>query len=908
MKRQPLLSGLWLTGAVAVLVAQPVGAEAQQSVPIDEIPRLSELEFPKTSVQWLSQQQSMPTTIAGEQIAQVEENVVQITGVRLNPTDIGLEVILETVDGTSPQVITSSYDQILLLDITNARLSLPSGQEFRQDNPAQGITSVTVTPLYSNSVRVMVMGTGEAPTANVTRSNRGLVLSLNAPSTTAETPLTPDTPTPEVPEAEPLTTATPEDEPEAVTQEPQGEEEIEQELPEEEEIEIVVTGEQEDGYQTPDATTATRTDTPLRDIPQSIQVVPEQVLDDQQVVQLQDALRNVSGVTQGNTFGSGGDAFIIRGFPQFTILRNGFRESVENRSFRETANLERVEVLKGPASVLYGTLEPGGVINLVTKQPLSEPFYSAELQVGNFSFVRPSIDLSGPLNPERSLLYRLNAVYESGNDFRDTEQDSERFFISPVLTLQIGDRTDVTFELEYLNDERPFDRGLVAIGNEVADIPFDRVLGEPDDFSEREQFSVGYRLEHRFSENWTLRNAFQFLSNDANYLFIDTDSGLNESTGELTRSWADQEYTDRNYSFQTNLVGKVATGSVEHTLLFGVDLFRGTQDLDNWRQFDNVPSQNIFNPVYGFPRPSRDELPILVQLEGTTDILGIYLQDQMALTDNLKLLVGGRFDIVDQESNFKFSELGTLLDDTDSEQNEEAFTPRIGIVYQPIEPLSLYASYSQSFAPNSSTDANGSFLEPERGTQYEIGVKGDLLDGRLSATLAFFEITKSNVATTDPDNPDFSIAIGEQRSRGVELNLIGEITEGWNIIASYAYIDAEITKDNSPQEGNLLFGVPENSASLWTTYEIQRGNLQGLGFGLGLFFVGERQGDLANSFQVPSYVRTDVGVFYRRNNWQAALNIKNLFDIDYIESTGNDRARINPGAPFTIIGSVSVEF
>jgi iron complex outermembrane receptor protein len=888
MKRQPLLPGLWLTGAVAIFVAQPLRVQAQQVVPIDKIPRLSEIEFPKTSAKWLARQ-----PISDEAVAQVEGRVVQVTGVRLNPTATGLEVIIETADGTAPLIATSSNEQTLLIDLSNATLALPSGDAFRQDNPAQGITSLTVTPLDNNRVRVTLIGSAAVPTARVIPRDRGLTLSVNIPPTTVETPPTPETP---FPATEPSTTPAPSPSPGAATQE------------EEEEIEIVVTGEEEDGYRAPTAITGTRTDTPLRDIPQSIQVVPQQVLDDQQAVRLQDAVRNVGGAVQGNTFGSGGDAFILRGFSQFTLLRNGFRDNSENRSVRETANLESVEVLKGPASVLYGTLEPGGVINLSTKQPLSEPFYAAEVQVGNFNFIRPTIDFSGPLNPDRSLLYRLNVAYENGDYFRDYDQGIERFFISPVVTWRISEQTDVTLEFEYLEDKRPFDRGLIAVGTEIADIPFDRILGEPDDFSEREQFVASYRLEHRFSENWTLRNAFQFLANDAAYVFIDTDEGLEEDTGELTRALADQEYTDRNYSLQTNLIGKVATGPIQHTLLFGIDLSRGTQDLDNRRQFDDIPTQNIFNPVYGFVKPNRDQLPIRADIGTTTEILGLYVQDQIALTDNLKVLLGGRFDVVNINNTFRRSNSGVVAFESEDEQQEEAFTPRVGIVFQPIEALSFYGSYSESFTPNSATAADGTLLEPERGKQYEVGVKGDLFDGRLSATLAAFDITKSNVATTDPDNPDFSIPIGEQRSRGIELNVAGEIRQGWNIMASYAYIDAEISEDNDGQEGNRLFNAPENTFSLWTTYEIQSGNWQGLGFGLGLFFVGKRQGDLANSFEVPSYLRTDLGVFYRRNNWRAALNIKNLFDIDYVESTGNDRSRITPGQPFTVIGSVSVEF
>jgi iron complex outermembrane receptor protein len=188
-----------------------------------------------------------------------------------------------------------------------------------------------------------------------------------------------------------------------------------------------------------------------------------------------------------------------------------------------------------------------------------------------------------------------------------------------------------------------------------------------------------------------------------------------------------------------------------------------------------------------------------------------------------------------------------------------------------------------------------------------VGVRGEFLDSRLTANLAAYEITVSNLAVTDPDNPNFSIPSGEQRSRGVELDVTGEISSGWNIIASYAYTDARVTKDDNLQPGNLIEGVPFNSASLWSTYEIQTGDLQGLGFGLGLFYVGERQGDSSNSFQIPGYVRTDASVFYRRNNWRAAINVNNLFGIDYIEATQR-RTRIDPGAPLTLRASLSVEF
>lgn len=355
-------------------------------------------------------------------------------------------------------------------------------------------------------------------------------------------------------------------------------------------------------------------------------------------------------------------------------------------------------------------------------------------------------------------------------------------------------------------------------------------------------------------------------------------------------------------------MGKLATGSVDHTLVFGVDLVRDSfEQIARFSTPSLLPAPlNIFDPVYEvLPRPDIEDLSVVLNNDLVTDRLGFYLQDQIALSPNVQLLVGGRFDFVEQE----LKNNPTAFDPTRSEENPEndAFSPQIGIVYQPIEPISLYASFSRSFEPNTGTTAIGEFLEPERGTQYEVGVKAELLDGRLFTTLALNHLTRSNVATSDPDDPNFLIAVGEQRSQGIELDIVGKILPGWNIIAAYAYNDAEITEDNDFEVGNRLYNAPEHSASLWTTYEIQRGDLQGLGFGIGFNYVGERAGDLENSFEVPSYFFSNTAIYYQRDNWKAALNFKNLFDIDYFEHAFG-RQDIKPGAPFTVVGSLSVEF
>ncbi len=798
--------------------------------------------------------------------------VVQVTEVQLNSTDEGIEIILETTAGEQLQVLPRTDGNTYIADIPNAQLRLRDGNTFRRDNPTTGISTVTAANQNANSIQVTVTGSEGVPTVELFDSDDGLIFSFTPVASQAN--------------QSPQTAATPEAEPDATSAQ------------EDEPIEIVVTGEQETGYSVPNASTATRTDTPLRDIPQSIQVVPEQVLEDQQVVRLQDALQNVSGITKaGNYGGTESGSFILRGFEQEGNFRNGFRDN-NFYSFPETANVERIEVLKGPASVLFGQAQPGGIINIITKQPLDEPYYAADFTIGNYDFYRPTFDISGSLNSDATLLYRLNIAYQNSGSFRDFV-NTERVFISPVLTWNIGDKTTLTANFEYLYDDPVYDRGILALSNgSIAPIPISRFLGYPQlDTYSTTTYRGGYIFEHSFSEDWQIRNALSITSNKSNGSYSDINGALIDDQF-IPRELRDDNSVLENYGSQTEVIGNFATGAIAHQLLVGLELNRRND-------FFDVPSAplppiDIFNPIYDVSRPTEftDRFASLTR----TDTLGIYLQDQIALLDNLKLLIGGRLDFSEQETT-------DVVVSTSTNQNNEAFSPRIGIVYQPSEQISLYGSYSRSFLPVIGRSASNSSFIPERGTQYEVGIKGDFLDNRLSATLAAYQITKTNVLTIDED-PNFSVQVGEQRSRGIELDIAGEILPGWNIIASYAYTDAKVTEDNELPVGSRLANVAENTASLWTTYEIQNGNLQGLGFGIGLFYVGERPGFAGfdpPEFKLPSYLRTDAAVSYRRDNWQAQINIRNLFDTEYYETHQGSNI-IYPGAPFSVLGNFSVQF
>ncbi|MGF1673000.1 MAG: TonB-dependent siderophore receptor, partial [Rivularia sp. (in: cyanobacteria)] len=670
---------------------------------------------------------------------------------------------------------------------------------------------------------------------------------------------------------------------------------------ENEPIELVVTGERS-GYRVPNSSTATKTDTPLRDIPQSIQVIPRQVLEDRNVRELRDAIETAGGVTStgGRSTSVFGGNFQIRGFDvRDSIFRDGI--PFTSLGVLTTSDIESVEILKGPASVLFGQGEPGGVINLVSKKPLFEPFSSTSFTVGSFDTYGWAIDVSSPLNDSKTVRYRLNASYDNYGSFRDFV-DGERLSISPTVTWDISPDTSLNVYARYVTESETTDEGLPETSDGVVDVPRDRFFGEDFGEFEQEQFNIGYTLNHKLNEDWSVRHALQYLEYDPfrYYPAFGFAGGLNESTGELPRIENAARGTYRRFFTNADVIGKFKTSSIQHKLLFGVEYRRNTEDLSFQftQPYDPI---NVFNPVYA--RRPYEIAPSLFQDVKNTRI-GIYLQDQIDLLPNLKVLAGVRYDSVDS-----FSGGISEGEPFENEFSNSAWSPRFGIVYQPIQPLSLYASYTRSFTPSSGTTADGEPFEPERGRQFEVGAKADLTD-KLSLTLAAFDIRKQNIRTTDPNNPAFSVQTGEQTSRGFELNLGGEISPGWKMTAAYTYLDAFVSEDNSDIEGNRIDNVPENQFSLWSTYEIQKGNLKGLGFGLGLFYIGERQRDLDNTYELGSYFRTDAALFYKRDNWRAQLNIENLFDIDYFRSANYDfiGSGVNPGKPFAVTASFAIDF
>ena len=683
--------------------------------------------------------------------------------------------------------------------------------------------------------------------------------------------------------------------------------------------EIVVKEVRERGYATDEASSATRMSVPIQETPRSVEVVTRQVMDDQKLIRMSDALFNVSGTSQFSTQGGQGGSVIIRGFASdLNVFKNGFRDdsTFSSRAQRDIINLERIEVVKGPPSYLYGRSDPGGIINQITKAPLRNPYYSGELIFGSYGLYRPTVDIGGPLNESKTLTYRFNGVYESAGSYRDGV-NSQRIFLAPTLGWEIGPRTTFRFEGEYLYDRLPIDRGLVAIGDGVAPIPISRFLGDPTRKNETNHGKATLTLLHEFNDMFKWHTAFRSAATRSQYSSLESNFLVgDENDGILNLARYEIPTTVQSHYLQNELHGLFSTGSIKHKTIIGIELGREVSSASVSGDFGGDTSTpgafsfiNIFNP--------NDRLflnPTLTKFSSdkrTNNIIGLYFGDHISLLENLHIHGGGRFDIFEQN----LTNLPTDLDpnQTKTSQTDRAFSPSVGLTYQPSKPVALFANYTESFAPQASgsRSISGELFDPERGKAYEGGVKFQTLENRLRSTIAIFDIKKNNVLTQDPLNGFlFSVSTGEQRSKGIEFDVAGRILPGWEIIANYAYIDARVNKDLLFLEGSRVTNSALHQGRVWTTYFFQEGGAQGFGAGIGMLAQGSRNGvfqcqDPANCqapFELPGYVRMDGALYYRkqeifdRTNLLAALNFTNILDHRYFTGTQNFREIVYTGA------------
>ncbi|AVS94910.1 TonB-dependent siderophore receptor [Paracidovorax avenae] len=660
------------------------------------------------------------------------------------------------------------------------------------------------------------------------------------------------------------------------------------------EVRVQAARGEDTAYYAPSSASGTKTEAALRDVPQTIDVVPQQVIRDQGATSIQDTLRNVAGV--GLSTGDGQrDQVSIRGFTSIgDQFVDGFRDDA--LYFRDLSNIERVEVVKGPAAVLYGRGSSGGLVNRVTKKPGIDVSDMA-LSVGSWADKRAEFDVGrAPAGSDWS--WRVTGAAEDANSYR-SQQFLERQAIAPSVLWKPDGATSLMLQADYLRDKRVTDFGIPAYqGRPVAVDPgtyYGSANARDADTSESRVSSFAATFEHRFSDTLRLRNALRYYHYELDRQNTLPGGAVNEAAGTvaLTRSGIDR--FEHGVFNQTELIQKLRTGSVEHEVLYGVEL--GQQNKDALSFSDGtVATVNLFHPV----------LPV-VPLDGggkltastlnRYDTRGLYVQDQLTFTQQWKLLAGLRYDRFGQATDNR------LPGQADFERTDTTWSPRLGLVWQPDAVQSYYASVSRSYQPSAemfALSASNASVKPERTTNYEVGTKWELLDGRATATASLFQLERTDIKTADPAQPTVLIPIGTQRTRGLELSLSGELRPGTQATFSYAFLDTRVTRSTATDAGQLVEGkratlTPRNAFSAWITQQLG----EAWSVGGGVNYVGDRFANLGNTVTLPSYVVVDAMAQYRIDRATTLqLNLRNLFDRNYIVSAHGSNANLNlPGAP-----------
>jgi len=646
------------------------------------------------------------------------------------------------------------------------------------------------------------------------------------------------------------------------------------------------------GYRATRSATATRTDSDIRDTPQAISVVPAQVIDDLNTTRIDRALDFAGGVSRQNNFG--GLTFLnysVRGFTTGELYKNGFAINRGSYSAPDTSAIERIEVLKGPAASLYGRGDPGGLVNIVGKKPQAEAFTTFKASAGSWDRYRSSLDVNTPLDDDGRVLSRVNLALEDNGSFRD-HVDGRRAIVSPSLSWQLTPDTLLSIDSEFSRTESVFDRGIPAVNGEMGAVSRSTYLGEPNDGHVRnDNQTLDLALEHHLDDNWKLRLANHY-----------TQGTLRGNSSEPSRVVGDRIsrfYRERNFEWNDSITQAELHGHFEllgwqHQSLIGLEY-------ENYRNSQKYPQSvtgfgygiDIYNPVFGQPKPAIVNPNDFFE---HTESHALNLQDQIVFTERLRGLLGVRLEHVEQTAQNRAS--GVL-----NTQEKDVATPRLGLLYQLTPEVGVFANASTSFKPNT-LGTQGQVYKPEKGIGYETGLKLDLFDSRVGATLALFRIDKENVITTDAFGD--SVAAGKARSQGVDLQFSGQVTEAVRVIGAYAWIDAEVTKgDAALPKGSELLGIPRHSGSLMAVYEFQDGALRGSDFGAAANYVGERSGQAGSDFRLPSYSIVDLLAHYKASEQLTlGLNLNNLFDRKYYER-GYNLAWNMPGDPRNLSLSLS---
>lgn len=666
--------------------------------------------------------------------------------------------------------------------------------------------------------------------------------------------------------------------------------------------EITVKGKQV-GYYDEDATSALKLSVPLMETPVSVFIINDELIADQQSFRLDQVLQNDSSVQKANNFLGAYSSYKVRGFE----LANGSNYLRDGRSFFHLAAppmelVQRVEVLKGPASVLYGTLAPGGLVNQISKKPTTETTGSFKVTGGSYDFQHLHLDVGGSINESGTLRYRINAATEnseSNREFFNGEAfETKREIYGIALAWDVGDSTTFKLNHDDTSDERPQDNGTLGIDGQIVEIlPYDMIYNQPWSHYNSEVSSTLVEIDHAFNENWNISAGYSeqdFMRDryDNQTRSFDPDTG--DNTIRARRRLNKRDYT----TIYADLSGELHTGSVLHNFLIGaeqIDIDRDDNEIESSERvtFDS----NIFGDAYPDPRIAIGNVKVV----GQEVRKGFYLQDMMELGEQWRLLLGGRYDDFDT----------SIAGDFDVSN----FTPRVGVLFIPHNGLSLYGSYSESFEPNAPVGGGyaneGEALDPTVGDMIEVGLKYEAYDGNLLLTTALFDINRDgspieNLATNTIEQR------GQQNHKGMELSASGLVGENLSLTASATYLDTEIVEDDDPTiVGNTPSGVPDISLSLWGEYQFSNSYFNGFSLQAGIFYESDRPVDDANSFDLDAYYRVDLGGKYvydlvNGNSLITRLTVSNALDEEYYKA--RSAFSINPERPREIRASLQYKF
>jgi iron complex outermembrane receptor protein len=660
------------------------------------------------------------------------------------------------------------------------------------------------------------------------------------------------------------------------------------------------------------------------DLPQATVTVSETVIKNQQAQRLSDVVKNVNGVYLGTARASTQETFYARGysFSSTNMFKNGSR--VNSGAMPEVSSLESVEILKGGAAILYGNVAPGGILNMVTKKPKFENGGEISFRAGSYNLFKPTLDIYGPLS--KTIAYRMNGTFESAKSYRD-QVSSKRYYVNPSFLFKLGRRSELIVEGDYLKHDFTPDFGIGSLDNtKIPDVPRSRFMGTTWQYNTTQQATASVTVRHEIKPNWQVSGIISYQQFQRDYFAVERIQA--QANGDWARPLGRVDIKEKYLTGQVNLNGKIKTGKIEHILLAGVDAdhyFTQTYNYDiQGKIYDTI---NILDPLKFIPRADIPAASRLTFVETPVNRLGAYVQDLVSLSPKIKLLAGVRWSL--QESPAATTTF--LQKDSAAKgtfQSANAFSPKFGLVYRFKPNVSIFASYSTSFAVNTGLDIYNNVLAPSVIDQYEVGIKNILLHGKLTINLTAYKIINNNLAQTAQfdrnglpnNNANLKELTGQTTSNGVELDITGNFIKGFSMMAGYSYNDMHYTKTpdtkGSYVTGERLVNTPAHTGNASFFYTFSHGDLNGLKLGASLFYVGNRFGGWNNTIgQIQNYSRLipvggfttmDISAGYAIKRFSLLAKISNLCNTyNYYV---HENYSINPIAPRQVIATVSYKF